>query len=589
MGYLEKTNETFALSVASKRDVCASVPWFVEKSKYPPRPANFIEPLINGERAFKAVYEAISKAKKTVDIISWGFDPSMRLIRPNGERLGELLRRKADAHSRKDGTFSAPETQVRILIWKNTLTNFGENNLPGDGLGGSGGTVMGSGVGSTSAGGGSGSDANAEFNDYAGKVGNSAAVLRDDDEARAFNRAWFSYQPPKLEFRTRDFNRVDRGNILAHQVVQRGLTNVARSLVMAEFASHHQKMILIDYESPDDAIGFVMGHNLLRNYWDTDAHDYFSILRHGFAPWQDLSCKVRGPVLFDLHENFKTAWEKAQIGRGQKITWSAERDARKSEDFIAPAQRCGKTELAQICRTQPQENDRSILASYKLALGNARNYVYFENQYFRYVDLALLLRELRRKLKAAGWKRDFYIFVVTNTPPPEGKENTFEMLDALGKGQQMPSVQKKSSGKRDKDAELRKSDLEGVNIHICSLMACAARPEGTKYKEIYVHSKLLLVDDTFFTLGSANINARSMEGDSELNISVPSPTLTRQWREHLWKMHSGMTPGANMATEFEKWGDVMEKNAENKDKSAPLVAPLVEFFDPGEPGRVSAD
>lgn len=36
--------------------------------------------------------------------------------------------------------------------------------------------------------------------------------------------------------------------------------------------THHQKMVLVDYESPADAVGFVMGHNTLDAYWDRDDH-----------------------------------------------------------------------------------------------------------------------------------------------------------------------------------------------------------------------------------------------------------------------------------------------------------------------------
>ena len=568
----------------SKRDVKLTMPWFVEKSKYPPRPGNVIEPLINGERAFRAVYEAIANAKKSVDIVSWGFDPSMRFIRPNGERLGNLLRRKSDPRDFVEGgklvraSSQAPNVEIRILIWKNALANFGENNIIGDGLFGSGGgTSLGSGVGGMESAGG-GTSGSGEFNDYTNKFSNSAAVQRDDDEAKKFNREWFRYQPPHMEFRSRDFSLSNRTSIASHQIAQRGLANPSRTYLLTDFASHHQKMILVDYESPEDAVGFVMGHNLLRNYWDTDAHEYWSELRHGFAPWQDLSCRVRGPVLFDLNENFVTAWDRAE-GRGSKFFWTAERRARKAEDFIEPAKRCGETRPAQICRTQPQENDRSILSVYKLALANARNYVYFENQYFRYTEFADLLRTTRRKLKAGGWKRDFYIFVVTNVPPGAGRLNTYEMLAALGKGGLMPAVKKNDSGKRDKDSDLRKSDLDGVNMHICTLMTSGNTQQGMKYKEIYVHSKLLLVDDVFFTLGSANVNVRSMEGDSELNIAAPSPDLTLQWRQHLWKLHTGNEPGEDMAGEFKSWAGVMEKNGKLKIGKEKLPASLIEFFD----------
>jgi phosphatidylserine/phosphatidylglycerophosphate/cardiolipin synthase-like enzyme len=566
------------IGLLHRREANVTVPWFVQCAKYPARNANVIEPLVNGERTFAALHEAIAKARKTVDIISWGFDPSMRFTRPNGERIGELLRRISDHHVRSGEDFSKPNVEVRILIWKNALANLAENNLIGDGLIGSGGgTALGSGVGGMeSAGGGSDSDS-AEFNDYASKRSNSAAVQRGDDEAKRFNRDWFRYQPPSMEFRTRDFSLADRTRIASQQLAQRGLANPSRTYLMTDFASHHQKMILVDYELPEHAVGFVMGHNLLRNYWDTDAHEYTSALREGFAPWQDLSCRVRGPVLFDLNENFMTAWDKAR-GSGSKFFWSDERKARKADDFASPALKVGPGEMAQICRTQSQEDDRSILASYQLALANARNYLYFENQYFRYKDFAALLRANRRKLKSGGWKREFHIFVVTNETDSSGRLTTYEMLSALGKGQLMPSVHKQSSA-RDPDSALRKSDLEGVNIHVATLCASGRGTEGVRYKNIYVHSKLLLVDDVFFTLGSANVNVRSMEGDSELNIACPSSRLTKQWRTHLWRLHTGKTPLDDVAAEFKEWRNLMVRNGLKKQGGGLLLAPLLEFFD----------
>lgn len=51
-------------------------------------------------------------------------------------------------------------------------------------------------------------------------------------------------------------------------------TNFAHMLLLTLFASHHQKMVLVDYEDTANAVGFVMGHNMHRNYWDTSAHLY---------------------------------------------------------------------------------------------------------------------------------------------------------------------------------------------------------------------------------------------------------------------------------------------------------------------------
>ena len=74
-------------------------------------------------------------------------------------------------------------------------------------------------------------------------------------------------------------------------------------------------MVLVDYEDPENAVGFVMGHNMLDQYWDTDDHSYKpktpSTGRNGPSPWQDISSYVTGPVLQYLNANFCQAWDDA--------------------------------------------------------------------------------------------------------------------------------------------------------------------------------------------------------------------------------------------------------------------------------------
>ena len=62
------------------RECTITPPWFVQGSEYNILPGRF-ELLINGENAFRAIYEAIAQATKSVSIICWGFQPSMRFLR----------------------------------------------------------------------------------------------------------------------------------------------------------------------------------------------------------------------------------------------------------------------------------------------------------------------------------------------------------------------------------------------------------------------------------------------------------------------------------------------------------------------------
>lgn len=133
------SKEVIQLTPKAHKSTALTMDWFARKALYPPRAGIQVTPLINGEHAFGAVYDAIRGAQKSIEIISWGFDPAMR-FKPDSDRIGELL----DVQGRHG-------VKTRVLIWKNPLANFVENTIIGDGLAGSGGTAMGSGVARASA------------------------------------------------------------------------------------------------------------------------------------------------------------------------------------------------------------------------------------------------------------------------------------------------------------------------------------------------------------------------------------------------------------------------------------------------------
>jgi phosphatidylserine/phosphatidylglycerophosphate/cardiolipin synthase-like enzyme len=100
-----------------------------------------------------------------------------------------------------------------------------------------------------------------------------------------------------------------------------------------------------------------------------------------------------------------------------------------------------------------------------------------------------------------------------------------------------------------------------------------------RYREIYIHSKLMLVDDHFITLGSANLNKRSMVGDSELNIACAEHPFAMAARQKVWGNLAGEDlnggDGSPLATKqaFDDWTTRAAKNASNRAKpSAPAPA-----------------
>jgi len=89
----------------------------------------------------------------------------------------------------------------------------------------------------------------------------------------------------------------------------------------------------------------------------------------------------------------------------------------------------------------------------------------------------------------------------------------------------------------------------------------------------------MIVNDVFTTHGSANINTRSMQVDSELNIAHEWASETQKLRRRLWDLHTdgkGMHDKPKAA--FKAWQKLIDDNKQaKKDGKEPLCS-LVEFF-----------
>ena len=604
-----------------------TAPWYVQRTEYHPLEATY-EPLINGEEAFRAVHLAIAQAKKSVDIICWGFQPSMFFIRDGkAPCIGDLLMEKA-----------SKGIEVRLLGWEmpfNSAGYAGEANLPGKG----------------------------PYRFYDRKLQPSS------DEQYAFDRQWFSrcahsghLAPAMLMARnvpvfvSRGFNLSERTEI-AHQAKYKSLDpqlSPATLTILTTTATHHQKTVIVDYELPDSAIGFVMGHNMLDEYWDTNQH---SALRRsgkeqpapnagprGATPRQDISCQISGPILEHLHHNFAVAWRK-ETAEDLFILRQAK--------LIGPQLQLkpGVTrQLAQLLRTQPQEGKRDIERLYLQTANNATQFIYIENQYFRWPPLADLIKHNAAKQtldgRDPGLHGPLHLFVITNATKDgigAGTVNTQRMLESLGRGDTMPNVTKlrrieqvkaqaaaeaptlgellerralialttltdaatdgESSLKAWKareeaannnrwrmtvlerqietiESETIKPDtnIPGLKVHVCSLVAPDS-PAGKPWMPVYIHSKLMIVDDVFTTHGSANINTRSMQVDSEMNIAHEWASVTQDLRRRLWDLHTdgkGVQDDAGAA--FDTWRDIINRNKDRQSLELTPYAPLVEFF-----------
>src|SRR5436305_14455276 len=70
-----------------------------------------------------------------------------------------------------------------------------------------------------------------------------------------------------------------------------------------------------------------------------------------------------------------------------------------------------------------------------------------------------------------------------------------------------------------------------------SSLASTLYQPGPGGRPVYVHSKAAVIDDTWVTVGSANLNEHSLFNDTEVNVVVRDPALARELRLRLWEEH----------------------------------------------------
>jgi phosphatidylserine/phosphatidylglycerophosphate/cardiolipin synthase-like enzyme len=86
--------------------------------------------------------------------------------------------------------------------------------------------------------------------------------------------------------------------------------------------------------------------------------------------------------------------------------------------------------------------------------------------------------------------------------------------------------------------------------------------------QIYVHSKLMIIDDEFVSIGSANLNNRSMTTDSELTITMISSVVAKYIRKSIWSKILNVPPeqiesplSTSGAAPNENWPNLMKQNS----------------------------
>lgn len=254
-------------------------------------------------------------------------------------------------------------------------------------------------------------------------------------------------------------------------------------------ACHHQKIVVAD-----GSLAFCGGIDVTEERWDTSAHlpdDPRRKRKDGSLsePWHDVTTVTTGPVAAALGDLSRIRWQRAT---GETLD-----KPENMSDLAWPAALHidGRQIEVAIARTEPPYNGAPLVHEIEqLALDSikaAKQAIYIESQYFAAEKICAALES---RLSAPDGPE---VVVINPDSAPSPLED-----DAM-------HVLRCRIIKRLQEAD----HDDRFRIY---------HPVNEAGAPIYVHAKVMIVDDQILRVGSSNMNDRSMGFDTECDIALDS-------------------------------------------------------------------
>ncbi len=231
------------------------------------------------------------------------------------------------------------------------------------------------------------------------------------------------------------------------------------------FSRDHRKIVIIDGE-----VAYTGGMNVA---------DYYINGTEQVGSWRDMHCRIEGEEVNTLQRIFMHIWEKTT---GERLQGEQYYYGLYTAPYLTSIDSLPPSTVGIINR-EPRKSNRIIRQFYYSAIDNARDSIKLINPYLT------LNRKLKRKLRQAverGVKVE--IMASTHSDIPLTPDCMFYNLHSLMK--------------------------HGV--------------QAWMYEPGFHHTKVIMVDGSLCTVGSANLNARSLRWDYEENAVIADRRITQQ-------------------------------------------------------------
>ncbi len=224
----------------------------------------------------------------------------------------------------------------------------------------------------------------------------------------------------------------------------------------------HRKIVIIDGQT-----AYTGGMNVA---------DYYIEGLPAFGDWRDMHMRIEGPAVDELQRIFLTMWEKAT---DERLTDSIYYFPPKTDKLHLPGTVDDVT--IGIVDRVPRKSPKLMREAYAHAILAAEEKIELINPYF------VPTRTVRRALKKAAKKGvDVQVMVSVKGDIPITPDASMHVARQLHKC--------------------------GATIY--------------QFEGGFHHSKIMMVDDKFCTVGSTNLNSRSLRYDYEVNAFIFNPQVT---------------------------------------------------------------
>ena len=327
-------------------------------------------------------------------------------------------------------------------------------------------------------------------------------------------------------------------------------------------ATFHQKIAVADHRA-----AIIGGLDIDERRFDNPTHD-----REASETWHDVALHVTGDIVTDISHHIASGWNENRLRMRAMRRVQSRHAPPNGVDLSLPTNPLSVVEIPKAetalqgirllrtisvqkrrvgLRFSPKTAVNEIEQAHIEAIQSARNAIYIETQFFRSRTIADALTRVAVSNPSVN-----LVMILPAAPELIAFKEKFGLPERMGEFLQSEclSIVHEAFGPR-------AAILSPVR-QVAS--ASDGRDQLYDAEIIYVHSKVLIIDDNRSIVGSANLNGRSMKWDTEAAVECTQTASVRALRRVAlahWLPDSPRSSYFNLTDMAVTWTGLADENA----------------------------